>query len=194
MGKYIIDSHISFVYALWKSLCIIIPIVILLSGCANMLDSGEGISDYYSVQKEIGEIADSVIDAVGKGDKQTLYDMFSMENKNNRDIMSELDKMFVEVNWQCFSFDDVKGCLDGEGKDLRDGKLTRYSYGYKIEGITDDNGNKYLISYGYTAVDEEHTNYIGLCQLSIYMVEYTDEWNYNVLEEHTVGDLTLHRR
>lgn len=194
MGKHILDRNISFAYALWKSLCIMIPIFILLSGCTNVFDSGEGIGDYYSSSNEIGEIADSVLDAVGKGDKQTLYDMFSTENKNIRDIMSELDKMFVEVNWQSFSLDDAKGYLDAEGKSLREGKLTRYSYGYKIEGITDDKGNKYLISYGYTAVDEEHTDYIGLCQLSIFMVEYTDEWNCDILEEHTAGDLTLHRR
>ncbi len=173
---------------------VLLLFVASLSGCANLFGSGSGINDYVSNQDEIGTISDSILESIEKGDKQKIYDLFSTENKDNRDIMSELDKMFVEVDWQCFSFDEAKGIIDGEGKSLRDGKLTRYSFGYKIEGITDDKENKYIISYGYTTVDEEHANYIGLSQLSIYLVEYSDEWNFKVLEEHTVGDSSLHRR
>ena len=174
---------------------LIISIVIIgLSGCSLFDRSVDSLNQYKDVHDQAKMVCSDVISCFENGNKQDLYNMFSQVQKDNIDIMAQLDEMFDKLQPQDLNYDCLREHEDGGGQEYREGSITRYSIGYIIEGITDKDDNQYVISYGYTMIDNEHPNYIGFGQFSVYRVEYIDELCYQIVENYTVGDSSLHRR
>lgn len=173
---------------------IILCVVLFFNSCSVKSNTKDFIEQSESINSQISEVSNKVVEYISKGEQQKLYDMFSETNREQIDIMAQINDVFEEINVQELNFDNLKEHESGGGEDYQEGKIIRYSYGSVIEGITDKSENKYVISYGCTIIDDEHPEYIGLCQLSIYKVNYIDEYSYEIEVDNSIGDLTLHRR
>ena len=164
----------------------VFAVMFVLCVCSCNLDNSRN-DQYCYEQQKVESIAEKVIDGITKGDRDSLYSMFSEKNKENTDLYEQLDLMFGSVDWGNFNTSQIEQYINGGGESYREGKIVEFSAGYKISGIVDSEGNEFIVSFGCTTISESHPEDIGINQMSIRRVCYEENNMPTVLDSFVVG-------
>ena len=180
--------------------CLVIVLVLVaLTGCFCLCFGGCSYFKKYEYNRQIkneqSQIVDLVLDCMIREDEEGLYNMFSEVNKDNCDIRKQISLLFDNVPTEEFNTDRMVKHSDGGGTSYDDGLISKYSFGYRYEHITDASGREYLITFGYMITDDKHKDRIGLECLKVLEINRNDPNDisaYALVNEYTIGNLELY--
>ena len=148
----------------------------------------DGLSKYQANAQKVSSAKNEILYCLEHGDNNRLYEMFAQHVKNDpdRDLINRIDQLFSKYDITSFDFSKVRYHDNGGGESYREGNITYYEYEYIFGGITGPDGSKFVISYGYSTVNEDHRDKTGLLYLRLRKVEYTGLYTYEILEDYKV--------
>ena len=145
----------------------------------------DSLSKSNANMKKVTSARSELLYCLEHGERDRLYDMFAQYVKTdpNTDLMQMIDQLFDRYDTTTFDFSQVRSRDNGGGESYREGNITYYDYEYVIEGITGPDGSKFVISYGYSTVNEDHPDRTGLLYFRLRKVRYLDKYQYDILDE-----------
>ena len=157
-------------------------VLMMLCSCSFVT----AVQDNNEIEKQKEKIAEDILDYVIEGQTDSLYEMFATVDKTET-TRQQLNNMFESVNWEDFVTNKIEANENGGGAKYREGEVVQESFGYKYEHIVDKDNNEYTVGFGYTLINDEEPDKIGLNRLSIRLVNYKDGYIPVVLEEYIAG-------
>ncbi len=177
-----------------KVILIIAVCVFILCSC-GIFANQDNYKHNIEVKEKQSTVAEEVLSAITSQDEEKLYYLFSPINRDNCDIEAQIKEMFDCIPVGSFDLSLIEKKADGGGTSYDDGRITKHSFGCKCDKIFDEEGNEYLISFGYMVENEKDPDQIGMETLLIAHIERNDQNNqyyYEIIEEYTIGDITLY--
>ena len=138
-----------------KILVILIPLLIipLFVLCLSL--------NSFSKMTKQKDVCEKLLICLDESDSESLINMFSSYDLKNDSSISEcVDELMTYLGGHIESIKEIDG--GSEQKTFIKGKITRYSFSSTIRDIVTDNGKKYKIVFGYTMLNTDNPERIGI--------------------------------